>query len=108
MDLETLPFHLGMEYENWEFYLEPINDRIKGCDSYIYIKNYSVSGVRTKNIELIFYWDILVGIILEFEELHVPVVEKLSLIGYIQVNHYFYISDSKINSLIYHSLVYSK
>lgn len=94
-----------MEYENWEFDLEPINDRIKGYDSYIYIKNYSVSGVRTKNVELIFYWEILVAIILKFEESDVPVVNKLTQIGYIKVNHYFYLSDSKISSLINHSLL---
>lgn len=29
MEAIILPFHLGMEYENWEFDLEPVNDRIK-------------------------------------------------------------------------------
>ena len=106
MKTNILPFQLGMEYENWEFDLEPINDRIKGYDSYSYIKDNSIPGVKLKNVELIFYWEILVAIILEFEESDVPVVEKLSMIGdYTQVKQYFYLSDTKINSLIYDSLL---
>lgn len=100
------PFELGMQYENWEFDLEPINNRIIGYDSYVYRGDLSTLGTKPKNVELIFYWDILVAVILEFEELEVPVVEKSYKIGgYTQVKHYFYLSDTKISSLIYHSLI---
>ncbi len=105
MKTNILPFQLGMEYENWEFDLEPTNDRIRGYDSCIYIKNLSTPGIKPRKIELIFYWEILVAVILDFEESDLPRVEKLSLIGYIKVKYYFYLSDSKINSLIYHSLL---
>lgn len=105
MNSEILPFQLGIEYENWEFDLEPIEDRIRGYDSYIYIRTVSVFGVKTRNIELIFHWDILVAVILEFEESDLPKVKRLSLFNYIQINQYFYLSDSKISSLIHHSLL---
>jgi len=45
MKKDILPFHLGMEYENWEFDLEPTNNRIEGHDSYIYIKEITRSAL---------------------------------------------------------------
>jgi len=105
MKTDILPFHLGMQYENWEFDLEPTNNRIKGYDSYIYIKEITVFGIKPRKIELIFYWELLVTIILDFNDSDLPGVQKLSMIGYKQVNHYFYKSDIKINSQIYHSLL---
>ncbi|MBX2948812.1 MAG: hypothetical protein KF704_06000 [Crocinitomicaceae bacterium] len=105
METIILPFHLGMEYENWEFDLEPINDRIKGSLSYLYTKDISIFGVKPRNIELIFYWEILSAIILEFEKSDLPKVEKLSLMRYSRVNRYFYKTEDKINIRIYYSLL---
>lgn len=94
-----------MEYENWEFDLEPINDRIIGHDSYIYIKKLSIFDVEPINVELIFHWDILVAIILEFEESDIIKLDKILLSDYIRVNNYFYKSEVQIKSRIYKSLL---
>lgn len=59
METNILPFQLGMEYENWEFDLEPIGDRIKGCDSYRYINSFTLPGTKIRSIELIFQFDLL-------------------------------------------------
>lgn len=99
------PFQLGMEYENWEFDLEPINDRIRGYDSYIYTKKIVVFDVKPIGIELIFYWDILIAVILEFKESDILKIDKMFLSDYIKINQYFYKSESKINYQIYHSLL---
>lgn len=48
MKTDALPFQLGMQYENWEFDLEPLKDRIDGYDSYIYLKEISILGVNPK------------------------------------------------------------
>lgn len=105
MKTNILPFQLGMEYENWEFDLEPINYRITGYDSYVYIGNFSTPGIKPRKIELIFHWEILVAVILEFKQSDLPGAEKLFLTDYIQVKHYFYLSDSKISSIISDSLL---
>src|SRR5690606_11814516 len=59
MKTDILPFPIGMVYENLEFDLEVLPDRIKGFDSYIYIgkevKNFL--NYPTDKIELIFYCD---------------------------------------------------
>lgn len=73
------PFQLGMEYENWEFDLEPINDRIRGYDSYIYTKKIVVFDVKPIGIELIFYWDILIAVILKFKESDILKIDKIIL-----------------------------
>lgn len=105
METIILPFHLGMEYENWEFDLEPINDRIKGYLSYLYTKDISIFDVKPRNIELIFHWEILSAIILEFEKSDLPKVEKLSLMGYSRVNDYLYLSYTKITSQLQFSIM---
>ncbi|WLD24718.1 hypothetical protein NU10_04855 [Flavobacterium dauae] len=89
METDILPFRLGMQYENWEFDLEPINSRIKGYDSYIYIKEITVFDIKPRKIELIFYWELLVTIILDFNDSDLPGIQKLSMIGYKQVNLIF-------------------
>lgn len=106
MTENSLPFQLGMEYENWEFDLEPIEDRIDGYDSYIYLKEIFICGVKPRRIELIFYWEVLVTIILNFDYSDLTIVQKLSTIGYKQVNNYYYKSDMRINLQIYNSLIY--
>lgn len=106
MKNKNLPFAIGKHYENWEMNLEILDiERIKGYDSYIYIREILIFGIKPRSVELIFHWDILVAIILDFEELDFPKVEKLTQIGYIKVNHYFYISENHIDTQIYKSLL---
>lgn len=61
MKLDTLPFKIGMEYENWEFELDVIEDKLIGRDSYLYIGNEvtELYGFKIERIELIFCLDIL-------------------------------------------------
>ncbi|PZD78541.1 hypothetical protein DNG35_05625 [Mesonia sp. K7] len=60
MTLNDLPFELGMQYENWEFDLEPIKSTLY-FDKYRYIKNdiKEISGLNVKSINLYFKLDIL-------------------------------------------------
>jgi len=37
MRKDNIPFKIGMQYENWEFNLDILPDRIKGLDSYLNI-----------------------------------------------------------------------
>ncbi|WP_152604815.1 hypothetical protein [Psychroserpens jangbogonensis] len=58
-----------MQYENWEFNLDILPDRIKGLDSYL---NIDISlnkflNVHSDKTELLFNLDILEGVILTFE-----------------------------------------
>lgn len=60
MRKDQLPFRIGEHYENWEFDLEVcINDKIKGFDSYIYLKNFKFLDVIPIQTELLFFFDIL-------------------------------------------------
>ncbi len=62
-----LPFQIGEHYENWEFDLEVLDvERIKGYDSYIYIREIVFLGAIPRYVELIFSWDILDAVILVF------------------------------------------
>ena len=60
MRKDKLPFKIGKDYENWEFDLEVcINDKIKGFDSYIYLKNFKFLDITPLQTELMFFFDIL-------------------------------------------------
>lgn len=72
MNDKNLPFKIGEQYENWEFDLDCCSqDRIKGLDSYIYIRDLIFLGVKVNYVELIFSLDILqaVMLILQFDSL---------------------------------------
>jgi hypothetical protein len=58
-----------MQYENWEFYLDILPDRIKGLDSYLNIDESlnNFLNVHSDKTEVIFSLDILEGVILTFE-----------------------------------------
>lgn len=63
-----LPFEIGREYENWEFDLEVLDvERMKGYDSYIYIREIVFLGAIPRYVELIFLIDILQIAILKYE-----------------------------------------
>lgn len=98
-------FELGMQYEDWEFDLEQINDRIDGYDSYIYIREIEILEFKPPCIELIFHWDILVAIIIQINEYDLKKAENLIEFNFIQLDYYFYISDKEINSQIHYSLL---
>ena len=60
MRKDKLPFMIGQHYEKWEFDLEVcINDKIKGFDSYIYLKNFKFLDITPLQTELMFFFDIL-------------------------------------------------
>lgn len=63
MRTDFIPFKIGMEYENWEFDLEPIENTLE-YDKYLYFKNdiTSVFGFEVSKIFLYFSWDILVKV----------------------------------------------
>lgn len=69
MKLLNIPFKLGMQYDNWEFDLEVIQDRIQGCDSYIYIgkKVNKFLNYSTDKTELIFSLDTLEAVLITFK-----------------------------------------
>ncbi|MDR6299918.1 hypothetical protein [Mesonia maritima] len=60
MEIDFIPFKIGMQYENWEFDLEPIKFA-KYFDKYKYIKsNYSkLLDINVNSIYLFFNLDIL-------------------------------------------------
>lgn len=97
MKTDILPFPIGMEYEDLEFDLEVLPERIKGYDSYIYVgkdlKNFLNNP--TDKIELIFHWEILVAIIISVEyceaDLHLDLLKYLLLEK--KENYTFYIND---------------
>ena len=63
-----LPFQIGEQYENWEFDLDYLKEeRIKGLDSYLYIKKSFFLQYNARRIELIFALDILEVVIMTFE-----------------------------------------
>ena len=68
MKNKYLPFQIGEQYENWEFDLEPSNEeKIKGLDSYFYIREISFLGTCPRYVELIFALDILEVVIMTIE-----------------------------------------
>jgi len=69
MKKDEIPFKIGMQYENWEFSLDIVPDRIKGLDSYLNVDETLNRFVNfnTDRTELIFSLDILEGVILTFE-----------------------------------------
>lgn len=70
-DIE-LPFQIGEQYEIWEFDLEVLAaDKIRGYDSYYFIKEISFYGLKPAQTELIFSLDILEAVILSFEPLEI-------------------------------------
>ena len=68
MKKDTLPFQIGIHYENWEFDLEPSDmERILGFDSYFYIRELSFLGIIPRYTELVFCWDTLKAVILTID-----------------------------------------
>lgn len=68
-----IPFKIGYQYDNWELNLITLSNRIPENDLYI---SYLWVGSEVKKflgfiphrIELIFYWDRLEAVILEFDK----------------------------------------
>ena len=78
MTKDQLPFKIGEDYENWEFDLEICNyDKIKGFDSYIYLKNFKFLEIIPLQTELIFFFDILELVIITINTKDHREMEKL-------------------------------
>lgn len=64
-----LPFKIGTAYEKWELDLEPLEqDRIKGYDSYLYLKDVVFMGFKSTETELIFCLDELRVVIFKYKQ----------------------------------------
>lgn len=62
-----LPFKLGEHYEKWEFDLEILSvERIKGYDSYTYLREIQIFDKKADYVEMIFLFDFLEFVILTF------------------------------------------
>lgn len=113
MKTDILPFPIGMEYEDLEFDLEVLPDRIKGYDSYIYVgkdlKNFLNNP--TDKIELIFHWEILVAIIISVEyceaDLHLDLLKYLIILGK-KKNYTFYINDEISLITVDNNVIYGR
>lgn len=69
-----------MDYEELEFELEILPDRIPGYDSYIYLGKFnSFLNYTTDRIELLFRMDVLEGIIF-----HLPLLEPEDIIAQLE------------------------
>lgn len=76
-----LPFQIGEQYEIWEFDLEVLAaDKIRGYDSYYFIKEISFYGLKPAQTELIFSLDILEAVILSFEPLEISYEIRKTLV----------------------------
>lgn len=81
MEKPNIPFKIGMEYENWEFDLEILQDRLEGYDSYRYIGDEfnNFLNYPTEETELIFSFEILVAVIIKFKsDLPLDVLEQFN------------------------------
>lgn len=66
----NLPFKIDKQYENWEFELDALDDRLSGYHSYKYIGkqlNYFLKFITHKT-ELIFNGDYLTAVILTIKK----------------------------------------
>lgn len=97
MNIREIPFKLGMQYENWEFDLERIEDRLVGYECYLYARKFEYGEVLLERIELIFNADILCGIIITSQE-------NLNLSGYSKLDKYYYEGNKSTSSKICKSL----
>lgn len=61
-----LPFKIDKQYENWQFDLEALDDRLSGYHSYRYVgkKLNNFLNFTTHRTELIFNGDYLTGVII--------------------------------------------
>ena len=67
MKNQDLPFQIGEHYENWEFDLDVLGfERMKGYDSYTYLREIIFFNKNAEYVELIFLFDILQFVLLIF------------------------------------------
>lgn len=67
MEKKEFPFQIGEHYEKWEFDLEILSvERIKGYDSYTYLREIQIFDIKADCVELIFLFDVLEFVILIF------------------------------------------
>lgn len=75
----NIPFQIDSQYENWQFELEVLNDRLVGYHSYKYIgKKFNFFlEFSTNETELIFNGDVLTAVILTFRGKNKPNLKAL-------------------------------
>ena len=92
-----IPYKIGMYYEEVEFEVEVLNDRIIGYDSYLYVGN----NFKDIEIEFIFYWDILVCVLIKSTK----EIERYNIDDYLLIKNYYIKSDVNIQNLVVNSIV---
>ena len=104
----NIPFKLGMQYENWEFDLEVENERIVGCDSYIYSgkKFNKFLNYNKFQTELLFNLDILEAVIINFKNQNICLTElsesiNLRLNCFSEVQEYYETKICKFATKLY-------
>ena len=72
MDIDFIPFKLGMEYDNWEFDLESDYETIE-FERYLYVKKDmdALFGIPVERIYLSFNADILFMVEYEFKSKYI-------------------------------------
>ena len=103
MKIEDLPFLIGEQYENWEFELEILPDRIKGMDSYKYIGKeiHKFLNYIPVQSELIFDLDILECVVLVFEDENIFSKLINELLQFDSLNNHItlFLRDKNVNVL---------
>lgn len=102
MNTIEFPFELGTDYEDWEFELEILPDRVVNFDSYLFVGaelNIFLNN-PTYKAELIYNFDVLETVVLTFKtssssftemlnELTVSLLEStIELVGGVEVYHF--------------------
>lgn len=75
-----LPFKIDKQYENWQFELDVLDDRLSGYHSYKYIgeqSNYFLNFI-TDETELIFNGDYLTAVIITIKNLGISEVKAIN------------------------------
>lgn len=102
MKQNNLPFKLGEHYERWEFELEILDfDKIKGHESYIYLKNVFFLNLIPLKVELIFSFDILELIIMEINPTNHKEIEDLLNLLSVNFGNYVEQEQEYLSACIY-------
>ena len=92
-----IPFRLGMQYDNWEFDLEVIQDRIEYYDSYKYVgaELNKFLSKHADETELLFSLDILEAVVITFADKSSQFYKGINLITTRnkEAKHHFCIED---------------
>ncbi len=77
-----LPFKIDKQYENWQFELDALDDRLRGYHSYKYVGEQlnSFLNFTTHKTELIFNGDILTAVIITVKHSDIALLNSINQI----------------------------